>query len=143
MRNALAFVVLTTLWAAPAMANGYLSDYGYSNGNYYGYSGNGPLDRYHSPGYTPPSTTSTNLGYSGPSTPISRPHRASWEAYLNARQGRAGIGQRTVGWYNPAGIRIGLPSATAGPQPCGNYQRAPAGCWRTTTRFDPLVHTEY
>lgn len=146
MRHVLALALLLALWAAPAVATTYLSDYSYGGNSYYsnyGSGGNGPLSQYSSGGYTLAGGTSTNLGYSGPDTSISRPHRASWNSYVQARQRqgwRYGADQR---WYNPAGIRLGWPTPTATPQPCGNYQRAPAGCWSTTTRFDPMLHAEY
>ncbi|MCP5405591.1 MAG: hypothetical protein H6922_05175 [Pseudomonadaceae bacterium] len=125
MSRHIALVILLLLTATPAMASGYLSDYNGNGGSYYSRygGGNGPLSEYSGGGYAPPTATSTDLGYSGPNTPISRPHRSSWENYVDAR-------------------RTTLTRATR-ITPCGNYQRAPRRCWMTTTKFDPLVHTSY
>lgn len=146
MKLFMALCVCVLLTATTAHAGGYLSDYGHGGGTRY-------LNSYGSGSYSPPSGSSWNYG--GPNGGTETPHRASWQAYKRAKQ------QQNMANISPAGgpaWNIHLQNTWASRQyvawtghyprgfsnvPCGNYQRAPAGCRATTTPYNPYLHDNF
>ncbi len=63
--------------------------------------------------------------------------------YVNARAPkyshyRGGFGGSTLGWAQA----LGANTTRSLPAPCGNFQRAAAGCRKTTTAWDPSFQTQ-
>lgn len=138
-------------------ADGYLADYSsgssfsshYSGGGSHYTSGGGLNSRYGGSGYYAGSQGSS-WNYGGAHAPTSHQHRAAWE---QRKRNQARMASAT-NWHLPAqntwatrytNAWFGSIEPGAGPRsgytaPCGTYQRAPAACNLTTTRYNPLVH---
>ena len=141
-------LVLTAYLLLPTTshADGYLSHYS-RGGSHYTQSGSFS-SRYGNGGGYSAGSQGSSWNYGGAHAPIERKHRAAWQQ----RQRNHNRTTSNIGWNLPRqntwatrysaawfGVEPGAGPSTYG-TPCGNYQRAPASCNLTTTRYNPLIH---
>lgn len=128
-----ALVAGLAVWAPAAWAGGYLSGYGSSGSSRY-------LSDYSSGGYNPGSS-SGYIYYGGDSGSSSYGSRSDpyagdippkyWSVWNRSKSKRDSSVWDSMFNVSPAAGYA---------NPCGTYNRAPARCFRGTTKYDPAIH---